>query len=528
MKKTAIQNVFALLLFAVFIFSLAMPAVMAQGSDFIPDASNEVALADTVMPTDVENLTATAGNAKVILSWDVASDNDIVAGYKIYYGTASVTADGGEYNLGVIDAGNVIEYSVSSLVNDTKYYFAVTAYDPAGNESENYSYEVSAKPVGESGDSVAPTVAKAEALNKYNVLVTFSEPVTLPAQNSAEAFSIIEDGSGIALQVLSAANNLNDVTGKSILLTTAKLTGGVNYILTAGIQIQDKEGNPIESGTSDTALFVGTDKEPAAFGAAEETIASADMQPPMVESAIAVDSTHILIKFSEPVQLGIDPVSNFIITEEGNFSALLEIIDAELELDDMSVTLMTAPQGPVSYNLITQDTVLDIAGNALEPAKNAIVFIGKSAAQEDPTDTDLPPVDDANETPGMDTTAPEDATKFMAKVLEGMVAGLSWNPSVNTAGDLANYVLYKSTDGVAFSEGVLVDPTAKAFNVSNLSPGIKYFFKLAAKDATGNESTGVMTSLILPETGPELVLLLAASLGIGRVFGKKNKKSNRK
>ncbi|MGD0885063.1 MAG: fibronectin type III domain-containing protein [Thermodesulfovibrionales bacterium] len=58
-----------------------------------------------------------------------------LAGYKIYYGTAS-----GNYSQS-ISVGNVTTYTVSNLTAGATYYFAVTAYDTAGNQSA-YSNQV--------------------------------------------------------------------------------------------------------------------------------------------------------------------------------------------------------------------------------------------------------------------------------------------------------------------------------------------------------------------------------------------------
>ncbi len=75
------------------------------------------------------------------LTWDAPTTNadgtplTDLAGYKVYYGTTS-----GNYT-DVIDVGNVTTYKVEGLQPGT-YYFAVTAYDTSGNES-NYSNEVS-------------------------------------------------------------------------------------------------------------------------------------------------------------------------------------------------------------------------------------------------------------------------------------------------------------------------------------------------------------------------------------------------
>jgi len=95
---------------------------------------------------------AFAGDA--ILSWDPNTDSDL-SGYKIYYGTAS-----GRYGA-PITVGNQTRYKVTGLGLGT-YYFALTAYDAAGNESA-FSNEISktffdtSPPVS---DSMPPTDAQ--------------------------------------------------------------------------------------------------------------------------------------------------------------------------------------------------------------------------------------------------------------------------------------------------------------------------------------------------------------------------------
>jgi len=53
-----------------------------------------------------------------------------VAGYKVYYGTES-----GVYTT-AIDVGNVTTYTVSGLPLGSTYFFAITAYDASGVESD--------------------------------------------------------------------------------------------------------------------------------------------------------------------------------------------------------------------------------------------------------------------------------------------------------------------------------------------------------------------------------------------------------
>jgi len=73
-------------------------------------------------------------SAQVTLAWDPNTEPDL-AGYRIYYGLLS-----NEYSYS-IDAGNQTSYTLSNLEDEKTYYFAATAYDQEGNESD-FSYEV--------------------------------------------------------------------------------------------------------------------------------------------------------------------------------------------------------------------------------------------------------------------------------------------------------------------------------------------------------------------------------------------------
>jgi len=79
-------------------------------------------------------VTANLPAADVTLQWDRNTEPDI-AGYKVYYGTASRV-----YGVPIVLAGNVTTYTVTGLTSGT-YYFAVTAYNTAGLES-GFSNEV--------------------------------------------------------------------------------------------------------------------------------------------------------------------------------------------------------------------------------------------------------------------------------------------------------------------------------------------------------------------------------------------------
>ncbi len=64
----------------------------------------------------------------VSISWDENPESD-VAGYKVYYGTASHTYRN------TLDVGPFTAAAIDGLSAGATYYFAVTAYDVSGNES---------------------------------------------------------------------------------------------------------------------------------------------------------------------------------------------------------------------------------------------------------------------------------------------------------------------------------------------------------------------------------------------------------
>lgn len=76
-----------------------------------------------------------AYSAQATLSWDAVTASN-VAGYKLHYGKVPGTYTNS------IDSGKTTSLTVNDLAEGEIYYFASTAYDSAGNQSE-YSNEVS-------------------------------------------------------------------------------------------------------------------------------------------------------------------------------------------------------------------------------------------------------------------------------------------------------------------------------------------------------------------------------------------------
>lgn len=81
---------------------------------------------------------ATYSPKNLTLTWN-PSPTPGVTGYRVYYGSAS-----GNYTTN-FSVGNATNNTFTNLVSGATYFFAITAYDPLGNES-SFSNEISAAP----------------------------------------------------------------------------------------------------------------------------------------------------------------------------------------------------------------------------------------------------------------------------------------------------------------------------------------------------------------------------------------------
>ncbi|MBU1445755.1 fibronectin type III domain-containing protein [Patescibacteria group bacterium] len=510
MQKIATKNkMFFYLVTAITALFLAvnvMPKANAQG------------LSDDIMaPDDVENLQIELYDGAALLSWDVATDDTGVIGYKIYSGSEAVTAELGEYENDVIDAGDVIEYLVEDLTNGEELYFAITAYDAAGNESDSYSNEVYGTPDEAYGpapvnsghaaaDEEGPTVNDSQATDAATVKVIFNEPVVLPANSPETAFNIIDNSNGTSLTILAAELDASDTYGATVILTTDPQEAGAEYILTAGIEIQDLGGNPIISGTSDTAAFIGSNVAP---GENPDDLPSDDFESPSVVSAEALSATEVAVEFSEAIILNSDPETNFYIAEVSDATNTLDIVAVERNEAGSTITITTSEQSDTTYALIVTD-VIDEAGNAIDETANTANFDGYADG--------APAPDDLND--GGIALSPENVRNFVAAIVRDVVIRLTWTPSNDAS--IVEQILYQSTDGgTNYDDGRSLDSNRDEIELSGLTPGIEYYFKLTTRDTDGNESDGVITHIRLPETGVGLGLLVGASMGLAAVRRKK-------
>ncbi|KKP38750.1 MAG: periplasmic copper-binding protein [Candidatus Peregrinibacteria bacterium GW2011_GWF2_33_10] len=143
--KNTYKKILPIFISLISLFTFIYSAPFAYGAD-----------ADITPPSDVEGIKAIANDQSATLTWDAATDDTGVTGYRINYGLDSVTKDGGTY-MYTKDVDNVLTATVDELDNNVTYYFSITALDQAGNESEFYSMEVSATPSSAMIDQAATT-----------------------------------------------------------------------------------------------------------------------------------------------------------------------------------------------------------------------------------------------------------------------------------------------------------------------------------------------------------------------------------
>lgn len=464
--------------------------------------------ADTQNPGDVENVQGIAMDKSAKITWDEATDDVGVDGYQIHYGTKPVTEKGQTYEKNE-DAKNVQEYVVTGLENGTKYYFSVIAYDAAGNESVKWSKvaivtpakDASADGGEDAADKDAPQVADAEALNSEEVKVVFSEEVVLPEEDAEDAFDIEDQDKFENLLVTEVKMDEEDDENKTVILTTSKQKENTEYKLTVGIDIKDNAGNPIVSGISDTAVFQGSAKEKSVE----------DTTGPSVVKVETVDNTHIIVNFDETIVLSIDPSENFEITAEGDETKKLTVLGVKLGastagVEDASVVVTTSPQEKIKYTVKIAG-IKDEADNDVNSAKNSAVFEGEDGGT------------------GQDLIPPKDVVDFLAdKVaqVQKYIVKLSWKiPAENK--DTMEQLIYKSTDkGTNYAKEAVLSAIAAQYEIDDLKAG-EYWFKITQKDNAGNESKGVITKIILAETGPGVIALVAFSLLAGRVVSRRKK-----
>jgi len=262
----------------------------------------------------------------VDVQWNANLEPDLM-GYKVHWGTVSRN-----YN-NTVDVGNATSYHVENLQTMVKYFFAVTAYDTARNES-GYSVEISCV----LGDLVSPTVIAAAAISSTEVIVTFSETVETVSAEQKNNYAI-SNGVSVLNAVLGS-------DGVSVRLSTTQHVVGQRYTVSVfGVKDIALPPNTIAAGTSFSYNYGGGEQ---------------DLTPPTITAADLVSPTHLNIYFSEPL----DQASASV---RGNYSINngIQIQSVFVDASGSLVQLTTSSHQHSVIYILQVSNVKDVAGNII-------------------------------------------------------------------------------------------------------------------------------------------------------------------
>ncbi len=422
--------------------SYVVTAVDAAGNESPASTVVDATPADSTAPAAPTNLLAVPGDATVSLRWTPPTDSDVTA-YRIYRSESSPVA-----LTNPIEAGDVLEYTDSPVLNDTDYFYVVTAVDGNGNESEP-SEEKSATP------TIAPDLTPPAAPAGLTAAAGDAK-VTLSWTANADA-----DLAGYRVYRSATAGELGTPVGTTVGVTTTFVDStAVNgskyfYVITA----LDVAGNESEISN-------------------EVNATPADTTPPAVPSGVTATAgvQSVTLRWNantEPDLRGYQI-----------FRSLSPTVDVTDDNNLIAAILQSAGR-----------TFIDSDRDAGTTYYYAIVsydqLLNKSAASATVS---------ATPTPTPDTTAPAVVDGVTATVQDGVVA-LSWAASAAT--DLAGYTVYRSatpTGGrVKLTAGLLTDLT---FTDTAPPAGTTSYYVVTASDTAANESVPSATvSADVPAAG---------------------------
>jgi hypothetical protein len=114
-------------------------------------SSASLSSASAAKPSAPTLVSATPGNAKIVLAWTIPSSDggSPIVGYRVYRGTSS----GGETLL--VTLGNVLSYTSTGLTNGRTYYFRISALNSVGESA--FSNELHAIPVAPVATAISMT-----------------------------------------------------------------------------------------------------------------------------------------------------------------------------------------------------------------------------------------------------------------------------------------------------------------------------------------------------------------------------------
>jgi Big-like domain-containing protein/purple acid phosphatase-like protein/fibronectin type III domain protein len=405
----------------------------------------------------------------VSLAWDAVTDSDL-DGYRVYYGTTA-----GNYTQSV-DVGNVTSTTISGLNDCVTYHFGVKAYDTAGNESANYSNEISgwARPV-----------------------------VSIAAPSAAEqgrALAIVINGnnfqSGATVAFSATGITVNSIIVNSCTQITANVTVGASATVGA---------SSVEVTNPDQVFGTGTGLFAVQLGAAP-TVASTNPANGATGVSAAVDPT---ITFSEPMLAS-------------------SITSTNVRLINASGTAIAQAAGSPSLSADGLTATISLAANLPAGGTFRIQAVGGATGVKDLANRSLATTftQATGFTTFSDTTGPT-ISAIAATGLGATVATIGW--TTDEASD--SQVFYRKQGAAAYQQTAINTTmvTTHSQALTGLAPSQTYEYYVQSADAAGNDTQSAVRTfattastfayLSMEAEGGALVAPVRAVTGATGAFG---------
>ena len=269
--------------------------------------------------------------AQINMTWNANTETDL-AGYSVFIGKSSRSYDRS------VDAGNTTSFVVDGVRENIELFFAVTAYDTAGNESK-YSEEMS----GIIGDAIPPQIVKIVPISLTEISVEFNEVLNPTSATNPGYYSISPNITINEVHFLQDRKTIR-------LITSGHALGEPYYLSVNGVTDIALPPNTIAEGT--TVEYVLQQQQ-------------YDTTPPTVTLATLVNSAELDIFFSEAVESGpATHIANYSINNG-------VVISAANMVAENIVRLTTTEHVPGINYSITISNITDVSDAKNKIAENS-------------------------------------------------------------------------------------------------------------------------------------------------------------
>ena len=424
--------------------------------------------------------------------------------YTLLLGTKSVDKDALEYNLPPVIMGDNTRYKVSNLKLDREYFMSVFATSE-NDKSENLSNELKVSLSKETITELPSEITSLEILDSRTLQIAFATGMQF-SDSITNDLSILKKFNSDSITI-DSFEVLNQNTIKVIL--EQELDPNFDYQLLLLPSFVDVNGNSLFS----QELIVD-------FSTEDDLVEYVDLSklPELtILSAVAFDQSAFEVTFSTAIKKDPDLINQVRVIELGETPTELEVINVlfnEFEAEKLLIITKSVEQKDyrIEFDLIQSDK-----GKLITPSNATINVENKPIASSAPIEfasVEQKPISVGN------------ISKLQGLVDATDPSKVSVSFEKPNAEDIKEYkVLIENKDGKSFD---LLEIVSKDLSKVVLDLGTPVTeqkrLKVVSVDNQGNESTGVITKLLIPETGPATALITLIGSGLaGAVISRRRK-----